>query len=119
MTDAAWKSDKRNKNLDKTNFATNKMLALEYRESSFRLALMAPDSLVKSYNNLMQYFFNSSEYSDMTSIVGYATIIELLGNFLIEIRKSMGNESTALNHWDMCEFWMTDAKKLRDGSLEI
>ena len=114
MSDAAWQVDKKYKNLDKIAFATSKMLSLEYRESSFRLALMAPDSLVKSYNNLMQHFFSSAEKADAN---GHVVMLELLGKLLIEIRKSMGNESTKLNHWDMCEFWMSDARKLKNGTL--
>jgi hypothetical protein len=31
----------------------------------------------------------------------------------------MGNESTKLDYWDMCDFWMTDARKLRNGTLVI
>lgn len=114
MSDAAWQADKKYKNVDKIDFATSKMLSLEYRESSFRLALMAPDSLVKSYNNLMQHFFNSV---GNVGANGHIVMLELLGKLLIEIRKSMGNESTKLNHWDMCEFWMSDARKLKDGTL--
>jgi hypothetical protein len=115
-SDAAWQRDKKYKNIDKVDYATSKMLSLEYRELSFRLVLMAPDSLVKSYNTLMQHFFNSSEKS---SLDGYKEMVRLLGTFLIEIRKSMGNESTKLDHWDMCEFWMTDARKLKDGTLVL
>ncbi len=119
MSDAAWQVDKKYKNVDKIAFATSKMLSLEYRESSFRLALMAPDPLVESYNNLMQHFFNSADSKEPSSINGYTVMVKLLGNFLIEIRKSMGNESTKLNHWDMCEFWLTDARKLKEGTLVI
>lgn len=119
MSDVAWQTDKKYKNLDKIQFATTKMLALDYRESSFRLALMAPDSLVKSYNNLMQHFFNSEEKSNNSNLEGYIVMVELLGKFLIEIRKSMGNESTKLEHWDMCEFWLSDARKLKNGTLIV
>ncbi|MGQ0442507.1 MAG: hypothetical protein ACT4OH_03535 [Methylophilaceae bacterium] len=119
MNDDAWKKDKKYKNMDKIAYATSIMLSLEYREASFRLALMAPDSLVKSYNELMQSFFNSDEDSGKDKLKGYKTLVKLLGTFLIEIRKSMGNVSTKLDHWDMCEFWMTDARKLKNGTLIV
>lgn len=111
MTDVAWNSDKLNKNIDRIGLATTKMLSLEYRELSFKLILMAPDSLLRSYNNLMQHFFNSGETTDTDAP---RRMIELLGKLLIEIRKSMGNESTNLDHWEMCEFWMTDVKTFKN-----
>jgi len=54
MSETAWISDKRNKGKDKNEIATNQMLTLEYRRLGFKLSLMAPDSLVKTYNNLLQ-----------------------------------------------------------------
>ena len=116
MTDIAWNMNKKNKNIDKTDYATSKLLSLEYREASFKLALVAPDALVKSYNNLLQSFYNSDEET-RESTLKFKGMLELLGKFLIEIRKSMGNESIKLDHWDMCEFWMTDARKLKSGTL--
>ena len=41
------------------------------------------------------------------------TMMSLLGDFLLEIRRSMGNESTKLENWDMLEWFMTDARKYR------
>ena len=116
MTDVAWNTNKKNKNIDKTEYATSKLLSLEYREASFKLALVASDALVKSYNNLMQSFYNS-EQDTRDNTLKFKEMLELLGELLIEIRKSMGNEGTKLNHWDMCEFWMSDARKLKNGTL--
>ncbi|WGV98038.1 hypothetical protein QF117_04050 [Vibrio sp. YMD68] len=114
MSDAAWKSDKNNKGKDKNTVGTNTMLTLEYRRHGFKLALMADDSVVKAYNNLMQYFYNMEENnSEATDFL--KDMMELLGNFLIEIRKSMGNEATELDFWDMCEWWMSDTRKVKNG----
>ena len=33
---------------------------------------------------------------------------------LLEIRKSMGNEETKLNEWDMLEWFITDARKMKE-----
>jgi len=41
-------------------------------------------------------------------------MLGLLGNFILEIRKSMGNETTQLDKWEMLEWWMTDARRLRN-----
>jgi len=115
MSDAAWDSDKKNKNKNKNDFATNKMLTLEYRRLGFKLALMGSDSVVKSCNNLMQYFYNMEENKSAEGEDFLKETLELLGTFLLEIRKSMGNETTSLDQWDMCEWWMSDARKIRNG----
>ena len=115
MSDAAWESDKRNKNKNKNDFATNKMLTLEYRRLGFKLSLMAPDPVVKSYNNLMQYLYNMEETRAHEKESFLTDMLKLLGTFLVEIRKSMGNEATKLDYWDMCEWWMSDARKLKNG----
>lgn len=112
MSDAAWAHDKKNKNRDKGDIAIAKMLSLDYRRLGFKLALMAPDDLVRSYNNLMQYFYNLQDHEEQPESF-LTDMIKLLGGFLVEIRKSMGNEATELDHWDMVEWWMSDARKLK------
>jgi hypothetical protein len=57
--DAAWRSDPQNKNKDKFQVATAKMLSLKYRQTGFQLSLAGSDEIVKAYNELMQSFFHS------------------------------------------------------------
>jgi len=116
MSKAAWESDSKNKGKDKESIATKTMLTLEYRRHGFKLALMANDSVVKAYNNLMQYLYNLEEQQQSGDIDVLKDMMKLLGGFLIEIRKSMGDESTTLDHWDMCEWWMSDARKLKNNT---
>lgn len=117
MTDAAWQSDKRNKGKDKNILATSQMLSLEYRKLAFKLSLIGNDSVVRAYNNLMQYFYNHSEETEAPSNEKLRDMLSLLGTFLLEIRRSMGNETTELDNWAMLEWFMTDARKLRDGNF--
>jgi len=116
MSETAWISDKRNKGKDKNEIATNQMLTLEYRRLGFKLSLMAPDSLVKTYNNLLQYLYNMEESQSHKSENFIKDMLKLLGTFLVEIRKSMGNEMTKLDYLDMCEWWMSDARKLKNNT---
>ena len=118
MSDAAWAKDKRNKNKDKNEVALSKMLSLEYRESGFKLSLIGSHSVVRAYNNLMQYFYNTPQLSGGDNIDHFKQGLELLGVFLLEIRRSMGNEATTLSHWDMCEWWMSDTRKIKDGTYK-
>ena len=115
-SDAAWAQDKRNKGKDKNALASSKLLSLEYREQGFKLSLMGSDAVVTSYNNLMQYFYAAGDNSSADPDYAHTReMLRLIGSFLLEIRRSMGNEATNLDCWDMCEWWMSDARKLRNG----
>jgi hypothetical protein len=114
MSDKAWKSDKKNKNKDKNQIAVNKMLTLDYRKTSFKLSLIGSDAVVFSFNNLMQYFYNQPDGEQSPKDSDLQKMLELLGKFLLEIRRSMGNESTKIDNWGMIEWFITDAKKLRN-----
>ncbi len=116
MSDAAWEKDKKNKNKNKNknDLATSTMLSLDYRKSAFKLSLMGSDDVVLSYNNLMQYFSNLEESQSKDSDVALQKMIVLLGTFLLGIRKSMGNETSELDCWDMCEWWMADARRIKN-----
>jgi len=118
MPDAAWNLDPKNKGKDKNNEATTKLLSLEYRKLSFRLSLIGSDNVVKAFNNLYQYFYKNAENSEST-IQSNPTdkakeMMSLIGLLLLEIRKSMGNEETKLNEWDMLEWFITDARKTKE-----
>lgn len=117
MSDAAWDSDKRNKGKDKNEIATSQMLTIEYRKDSFKLSLIGSDEVVTAFNNLMQYFFSQKDYQGETSDNQLKSMLSLLGSFLLEIRKSMGNESTKIDNWGMLEWFMTDARQMRDGTF--
>ena len=73
------------------------MLSLEYRKTSFRLALIGSDPVVKSFNNLMQDAFSRSEGSS-ASPSDAKKMVSLLGDLLLEIRRSMGNETTKIDN---------------------
>jgi hypothetical protein len=112
-SDAAWKNDPKNKNVDKNELATRKMLSLEYRTQGFRLSLVGSDQVVLAYNNLMQYFFQNAGRAHSATIADVKQMVSLLGQFLLEIRRSMGNEATKLANWDMIEWFLTEARSFR------
>ncbi len=116
-SDAAWASDPKNKRKDKFKEATSRMLSLEYRRTSFKLSLIGSDSVVCSYSNLMQYFFDRPDASP-SSAHDVKEIISLLGSFLLEIRKSMGNESTKIDNFGMLEWFLKDIRNIRENRLE-
>lgn len=113
MTDAAWQADPKNRNKDKNALVTSKLLSLDYRQQGFRLSLVGSDEVVRAYSNLMQYFFQRDP-EGATSEADARDMMLLLGRFLLEIRRSMGNEATKLDAWDMLEWFLTDARRYRD-----
>lgn len=113
MSDAAWQMDPKNKGKDKLKIGTSQALSLEYRKQAFRLALVGSDGVVRAYNDLMQSFYNAE---DNDSVENKATnMMALIGQLLLEIRKSMGNETTVLDKWSMLEWFITDARKHRES----
>jgi len=62
----------------------------------------------------MQYFYDEENQKKSDNL---KSMVILLGHFLLEIKKSMGNEATKLENWDMCEWWMADSRKLKSGEI--
>lgn len=111
-TDAAFATDQKYKNKQKNEIAVNKMLSVEYRQVGFRLSLVANDEVIRAYNKLMQFFYHTEDDSrnleEKTS-----HWISLMGALFLEIRKSMGNETSNLDRWEMIEWFMKDAALLK------
>jgi hypothetical protein len=116
MTDAAWSQDRKNRGRKKNDVAVGAMLSVDYRRRGFQMSLMGSDDVVRSYNRLLQFFYARANTPDSPSNETLREMLELLGKFLLEIRRSMGNEGTELEAWDMIEWWMADASKLRESA---
>lgn len=116
MTDAAWQANPKNKNKDRHAIASQTLLSLEYRQQGFKLSLVGSDAVVTAYNDLMQYFFHRDETSPV-KIEDIRDMMDLLGNFLLEVRRSTGNESTELDNWQMLEWFLTDARTYRNPQV--
>jgi hypothetical protein len=114
MTQAAWEHDKQNRNKNKDEIAIGKLLSLDYRKAAFKLSLVANDDVVLAYNEMMQFFY-AQEDQPVDSDQKLKTMLSLHGKFLLEIRKSMGNEATKLDHWQMLEWFMTDVRKIKSA----
>ncbi len=110
MPDAAWEHDIKHEGKNKNDFAMTKMMSLEYRNTSFKLSLVGSDAVVMAYNNLFQFFFEQGSAPEHTS-ERLRIMLSLLGTLLLEIRRSMGNESSKLTNWQMLEWFITDVRK--------
>ena len=91
--------------------------SLEYRQVAFKLSLFANDDVVKAYNNLMQFSYKMG--SDAVSTEEHEPgamgrqLVSNFGDFMLEIRKSVGNETTSLSNLDMLKWMITDIDSLK------
>ena len=114
-SDAAWQSDPKNKNKNRGEIFSRMLLSLEYRQTAFRLSLIGSDAVVRAYNDLMQCFYQRREAS--LDLSDTKRMMSLMGNLLLEIRRSMGNEATKLDNWSMLEWLIKEARLLRAERL--
>lgn len=110
MTDEAWSADPKQKGTSKGTVAMRMLLSLEYREQGTRLSLVGSDAVVRAYNNLLQYFYQRGENAPPPGEKEGREMMGLLGQFLLEIRRSIGNEETSLNQWEMLEWFLKGAR---------
>lgn len=90
----------------------SRMLSVEYRQIGFKLSLVANDEVVRAYNKIMQFFYHVE--SDLRPLEQKTSHwIALMATLLLEIRKSMGNETSKLDRWEMIEWFMTDAPTMK------
>lgn len=89
--------------------ALAKILSLDYKQTAFRFLLMGSDEVIRAYNNLMQFFYAQESKSQTEETT--KEMMTLLGTLLLEIRRSVGNETTKLKHFEMLEFLITDIRK--------
>jgi len=84
----------------KEDIANGILLSKEYHDKMFEMSLIAPDSVVKAFNEYYQYIYSHKEENDR--------LIELWAKIMLEIRKSMGNSNTSLHYYEMLEWKITD-----------
>ncbi|MDP2541166.1 hypothetical protein V1T75_11635 [Tenacibaculum sp. FZY0031] len=92
----------------------NKLLSLEYRKAAFNLTTFGSDEVVKSYNNIMQAFFNikAEDYEDEGEGEEYAVImLTYLSDLLLNIRKDLYTKKTDLARSEMLAFMINDIEK--------
>lgn len=113
-SEASFAQDKKYKGKEKNDLAISRMLSVEYRQVGFKLSLVASDEVVRAYNRLMQFFYQTE--SDPRPLDEKLSLwIALMGTLLLEIRKSMGNETSQLDRWEMIEWFMQDTPKIKLG----
>ena len=112
MSDAAWAMDPKTKGKDKGHVAIEKLLSWDYRKTGLQLSLIGSDGVVLALNKLMQHAFKVDQNAPVSTTLA-AEMLALMGNLLLEIRKSAGNESTIVDKFGMVEWFVVAPREFR------
>jgi len=84
--------------------AIKKITSYEYRKTAFELNLFGSDDVVHAYNDLMKHTYEAEK----TGTQNPREMMQLWGNLLLGIRRSLGNKKTKLGEFDMLRAMITD-----------
>ena len=99
--------------------ATTLILSTAYKQSCFRLMLFANDGVTRAYNRLMYLFYHPEDNTpsqEGSLDPRTRSVMVAFSEFLLEIRKSIGNEGTLLSSLEMITWMITDSEKLTDSN---
>ena len=79
------------------------IISKEYREAAFNLTLFANDDVLRAFSALFQssYKMNSTQSPSIN-------LIFAMGDLLLAIRKSVGNESTTIKNFETLKWMIND-----------
>jgi hypothetical protein len=107
--EALLSNDKRFKGMSPGDAAGKILSTTEYKQLEFKLLLIGSDSVIKAYSEIKKYFF-SGKFDGTQEATAH--IIKLEGNWIVEIRKSVGNEDTKVTYRDTAWYFVKDAEKI-------
>lgn len=86
--------------------------------TEMNLALIRSDEVVRAQNNLKQHFFKLQKAWEgggehNTGDFNIRTVVHLLGDLLVAIRRGMSNESTKIEGIGLLEWLVKDATDCR------
>ena len=115
MSDFAWqvvqKTNSEFMGKSQAEVALTKAFSLDYKRRGFELMLIGTDEVVEAYNDLTRYFHrHRDDWTDADSVGG----LVLFGELVLAIRRSVGNEATKLDVWDMLYWGWSDIEEIRE-----
>ena len=90
--------------------ALRQILSVEYKRTAFEFSLIGADDVVRSFNNFMEYVYSID--SNTQQQLDPAKFMYLWGDFLLQIRKNVGNPDTKLTSTDMLRSQIKDIDTL-------
>ncbi len=94
------------------------MQSIEYRQAAFKLSLFASDEVIRAFNNLMQFAYamenatSSAIDSSQPTLENGMEFVTTFSEFLLTIRRSVGNETTTLRNLEMLEWMISDLRTM-------
>ena len=92
--------DSKFKGKTKEEIVNGLILSKEYHNKMFEMSLIAPDPVVKAFNEYYQFIYSHSGENER--------VLGLWAKIMLEIRKSMGNSNTSLHYFEMLEWKIND-----------
>lgn len=89
-----------------TAAALKQMGSYEYKRTAVEFSLIGSDSVVRSFNDMMQFIYQSGPDEQSTEV------LHLWGGLLLEIRRSLGDPKSALTDKDMLRSFITDIDEI-------
>lgn len=89
---------------------------LEYRQTTYELSFIGSDDAIRTYGDLMQFFYRSENPKEpkLSSWDRNVKTLDLVGKLLLAIRKDFGNSKTDLKENDMLRHVIKDLYKFED-----
>ena len=106
IADAVWDSDPNRRGKTKESLMIEKIHSSEFRRAAFQMSFVGTDQVVRAYNAVMQSAFRGD-------LNGTSAVL-LLAQFLLEVRRSAGNEDTKLESVEMLAGIITDIENVRN-----
>lgn len=91
--------------------ALARIFSLAHRRNSFKLMLMGTDEVVQAYNDLT--LFHSRPRSAPMNEEEWEAGLKLFGQLVLAIRRSVGNEVTKLDAWDMLYWGWSNVEEIQ------
>ena len=95
-------------NPSETKKALRQIASYDYRRASFELAMIGSDEVVRTLNDMMQYFYR---FDAEDKSADPKTMVQYWGRVLLAIRRDLGNKKTKLSEIDMLRFQIKDIDK--------
>mgnify|MGYP005866673745 CR=1 FL=1 len=91
------------------NKATKKITSFNYKKSAISIALFGSDEVIKSWNEMMQHCYQHAEEDDSGK-----AMLKHFANFMLEVRKSLGNKETELEPYELLRGIIKDIDDHKD-----
>lgn len=114
MPESEWASQRSRPEyagMSRAEAALARVFSLPHRRNSFKLMLIGSDEVVRAYNDLT--LFHSRPRDARMTGAEWEEGLKLFGQLVLAIRRSVGNEATKLDAWDMLYWGWSNVEEIQ------